>query len=79
MKLKRYPFFPLYVADFVADDRVEAMSTEQVGSYVLLLCKAWTQEVVGTVPDDDRVLARWARVSIGRWRRIKAAVMAPWG
>jgi uncharacterized protein YdaU (DUF1376 family) len=78
LKLKRYPYFRLYVADIVSDALVEAMSTEQVGAYFLLLCKAWGQPIVGTVPDDDRVLARWARVPLARWRRIKARVLAPW-
>jgi uncharacterized protein YdaU (DUF1376 family) len=78
VKLKRYPYFRMFVGDFVSDARVEAMSTEQVGCYVLLLCKAWTQPDVGTVPDDDRILARWARISLARWKRLKDGVMAPW-
>lgn len=70
------PYFPFYVKDFAADDKVESMSTEQVGAYTLLLCKAWTQEPAGSVPDDDTVLAKWARLSLARWAKVKSGVMS---
>lgn len=70
------PYFPFYVNDFAADDVVEAMTTEQVGAYALLLCKAWMQTPAGTVPADDAILARWARVSARTWDRIKSGVLA---
>jgi uncharacterized protein YdaU (DUF1376 family) len=76
--VKRYPYFPLYPADFASDGQVEAMTTEQVGAYWLLLCKAWGEDPVGSVPDDDRVLARWARLSPARWKRNKEAILRPW-
>lgn len=68
-------YFPLYVADFSNDHIVEAMTTEQVGAYTLLLCKAWMQEPGGSLPDNDEVLARWSRVSLDRWMKIKLGVL----
>lgn len=70
-------YFPFYVKDFAADSLVEAMTTEEVGAYVLLLCKAWNEEPPGTIPDDDRVLAKWARVTPQHWSQIRAAVLQP--
>jgi uncharacterized protein YdaU (DUF1376 family) len=72
------PYFPCYVDDFTSDGAVEAMTTEQVGAYFLLLCKAWREFPAGTVPDDDAVLARWARMSPARWKKARAGVLRPW-
>lgn len=74
-KDKDLPWFPFYVDDFVSDGKVEAMTTEEVGAYLLLLCKAWKERPVGTVPDDDRILARWTRTTPADWSRIKPNVM----
>jgi len=66
----------LYVNDFCSDGIVEAMTTEEVGAYFLLLCKAWLEDQVGTVPDDDKILARWSRLGPRQWEKCKPAVLA---
>lgn len=71
------PYFPFYPDDFASDGDVEAMSIAQVGAYMLLLCKAWREDPVGSVPDDDRRLARWARMTPEEWSEAKPAVMVP--
>lgn len=71
-----YPYFPFYVDDFVSDGNVEAMTTLEVGAYTLLLCKAWKEKPRGTLPDDDVVLARWARVTPDQWREVRPRVLA---
>lgn len=71
------PYFPLYVKDFAADSKVELMSTEEVGAYILLLCKAWLEEPAGSLPANDKVLARWARLDLARWLDVKSAVLSP--
>jgi uncharacterized protein YdaU (DUF1376 family) len=73
---KRPPAFLLYPNDFCSDGVVEAMTTEEVGAYFLLLCKAWMEDPAGTVPDDDRVLARWARLTQARWAKCKSSILA---
>lgn len=73
----RAPYFPFYVNDFAADAKVEAMAASEVGAYVLLLCKAWKETPPGTLPDDDKTLARWARLSDEKWMEHKQYVMAP--
>jgi uncharacterized protein YdaU (DUF1376 family) len=75
MATKR-PYFPFYVNDFSADPVVEAMTAEQVGVYVLLLCKAWQLEPKGSIPDDDVALARWSRLTPKRWSIVKSGVLA---
>ncbi len=71
------PYFPFYVLDFAADPLVEAMSTEAVGAYVLLLCKAWHCDPPASIPDDDKVLAKWARVTAKAWAKLRDAVLSP--
>lgn len=70
------PAFMFYPSDFAADSKVEAMTTEAVGAYTLLLCKAWREEPPGSLPNDDFVLARWARLTSDRWTEIRLSVLA---
>jgi uncharacterized protein YdaU (DUF1376 family) len=77
MPLSRPPYFPFYVNDFCSDGLVEAMTTEEVGAYILLLCKAWLENQPGTLPCDDRVLARWSRLTDERWMACKPSVLSP--
>jgi len=74
-KVNDLPYFPFYPKDFANDGRVEAMSTEEVGAYILLLCKAWREEPVGSIPDCDRTLARWARLTPEKWSDCRSAVL----
>jgi uncharacterized protein YdaU (DUF1376 family) len=71
------PAFMFYPDDFASDGKVEAMSTEGIGCYILLLCKAWRENPPATIPADDRVLARWTRVSDDRWIALRAEVLSP--
>jgi len=71
-----YPYFPFYPKDFTSDGLVEAMSTEEVGAYILLLCRSWREVPRGSLPTDDRILAKWARLDADHWAVAKAAVMA---
>jgi len=78
---KTFPYFPFYPDDFSSDAMVEAMSTTAVGCYALLLCKAWRETPPGTLPDNDWLLARWARCPINGdvclcWDDLKREVLA---
>lgn len=50
------------------------MTTEQVGAYLLLLCKAWLNDPPCSIPDDDEILSRWTRLG-DRWSSVKARVL----
>ncbi|WP_439627550.1 DUF1376 domain-containing protein [Gemmata sp.] len=73
----RPPFFAFYPSDFADDFNVAAMSTLQVGAYVLLLCKAWQADPPASLPNDDQILARLARVDAATWEEIKRGVLVP--
>ena len=70
------PAFQFYANDFASSATVEAMSTQAVGAYVLLLCKAWHQDPVGTIPENDDILSKWARVSRREWDKMRDSVLA---
>jgi uncharacterized protein YdaU (DUF1376 family) len=71
----KLPYFPFYPKDFCSDKKVEAMNTLQVGAYTLLLCKAWEEDPVGTLPCDDALLAKYARMTMKQWLKNKDAVL----
>lgn len=60
------PWFPLYVADFVADTL--HLTAEQTGAYVLLLMHYWQHR---GLPSDDRILSRISRVHPPHWPRTR--------
>jgi uncharacterized protein YdaU (DUF1376 family) len=64
------------VKDFASDGKVEAMTTCEVGAYVLLLCKAWHENPPATIPSDDRILSRWTRLNPAEWAECKRAVLS---
>lgn len=70
------PYFYFYPDDFSSDRNVEAMTTEEVGAFTLLICKSWREEPVASIPDDDRILARWARLTPDQWSACRSAVLA---
>ncbi len=62
----------LYVADYLGDTR--HLTTEQHGTYLLLLMTMWRSE--GVLPDDPIKLARIAGLTVSRWHKISADVLA---
>ncbi|WP_295966944.1 DUF1376 domain-containing protein [uncultured Bartonella sp.] len=66
------PFMQLYVADYLAD--TQHLTTEQHGAYLLLLMTMWRN--AGSLPNDEKKLARIAHVSLKRWHIIAGDVMA---
>lgn len=62
-EMSETPFMQLYVSDFIGDTL--ALSTEQVGAYLLALMAMWNAG--GELPDDDRKLARITRLSVKKW------------
>lgn len=66
------PAFQFYPADWLADARVAAMTLEEEGAYIRLLCFCWRE---GSLPPEPSTLARLLKVSTDKmaelWSRIE--------
>lgn len=54
--------FDFHVHRFMDSEDVEAMSAEEVGQYILLMCHAWKKGKAASLPDDTDLLSKYARV-----------------
>lgn len=73
--VKKPPAFLFNVDNWLGSTSVEEMSGDQVKAYIYLLCRAWHQNPIATLPNDDARLARMARVSRDEWERIKPEIL----
>lgn len=62
-----WPWFPLYVNDFIGDEVVATATNEELGAYMRLLCHQWIE---GSLPADLGRLARVARADDATFQRI---------
>ncbi|TCR63191.1 YdaU family protein [Bosea sp. BK604] len=62
-------WMPLYVADYLAD--TGHLSAAEHGAYLLLIMHYWQN---GALPEEDRRLARIARMSAAEWDDARAAL-----
>lgn len=70
--MARFDGMMLWTDDFLAD--TTGLDRAEIGSYLLLLMAAWRSKT-GTLPDDDRLLARMARCSPAQWRRTRPLML----
>src|SRR5438874_7033624 len=74
--MAEFPALPLWTDAYLGDTR--HLSQSEHGAYLLLLITAWRTPDC-SLPDDDRLLARYAGgVDMRTWRHQKATIMAFW-
>lgn len=69
--MSRKPWFPFYVDDFWQDEAVQAMTLEEVGFYLRLLCLQWRE---GSIPSDLEKLGRICHLDSQAMARLWPAV-----
>ncbi len=70
--MAEFPALPFFTDAYLADTR--HLTTEEHGVYLLLLMCAWRTRGCA-LRDEDRMLARIAGVSSGKWRKLRPAML----
>jgi uncharacterized protein YdaU (DUF1376 family) len=66
--MAEFPAMPLWTDAYLAD--TSHLTTTEHGAYLLLLMVAWRTHDK-RLPDDDKKLAKYARVTPGQWARLR--------
>lgn len=64
-----HPWMPLYIGDYLADTR--RLRAAEHGAYLLLIMEYWQ---TGSLPDDDRQLARIATMTDREWKAARPII-----
>ena len=72
MAKRKSPAFSFYPADWLSSPKVTAMTSEEEGAYIRLLCYAWGDPDCA-LPDDDVALAALSRLG-KRWNNCSAKI-----
>lgn len=75
--MDKAPAFQYYPKDLLSSQKVSVMSAEEFGANWLLASHAWLSEPPGTLPNDDRLLSKLARVTEEFFREHKDVIMSP--
>lgn len=68
------PWYPFYPIDFSEDENVTGMTDQEELAYRRLLDRTWLSKDC-TLPDDEKALARMAKVTPRVWKRIRSRVL----
>lgn len=66
--MAEFPALPLWTDAYLGD--TTHLTTIEHGAYLLLLMTAWRSRDT-CLPDDDKILARYTRCTLGQWRRLR--------
>ncbi|MCW5720017.1 MAG: YdaU family protein [Devosia sp.] len=69
--MAQFPALPLWTDAYLAD--TGHLTTLEHGAYLMLLMSMW--RAGGELPNDDRKLARFAKLTTPQWLRIKDTIM----
>ena len=69
--LAQFPAFPLWTDAYLGD--TGHLTTLEHGAYFLLLITMWRNK--GSLPDDDAMLCRYARLTKTQWQRIRPIII----
>ncbi len=70
--MAEFPALPLWTDAYLGD--TGHLTTTEHGAYLLLLITMWRTSACA-LPNDDKMLARYARCTAGQWARMKPVIM----
>lgn len=74
--MAEFPHMPLATDAYLAD--TTHLRTIEHGAYMLLLMTAWRTPGVPRLPNDDRLLARYAGLNMSTWLSMRDTVLTFW-
>jgi uncharacterized protein YdaU (DUF1376 family) len=75
VKHRNPPAFQLYAGDWLASETISAMTAQQEGWYIRLLCHAWNSHPCATLPNDTEFLRVLARAAKEDWQQHSGLVL----
>lgn len=70
--MAEFPTMPLFTDAYLGD--TGHLTTVEHGAYLLILIAMWRNG--GVLPGDDKTLARYAKLNLDKWGKVKATIMA---
>jgi uncharacterized protein YdaU (DUF1376 family) len=67
------PYFPLFPKDLLTDERIAELTTEELGLWLVVLCRMWIAE--NELIDDDDRISRVLRIPIATWAGLKCRLI----
>lgn len=67
------PYFPLFPKDLLTDERIAELTTEELGLWLVVLCRMWIAE--NELIDDDDRISRVLRIPIATWTGLKSRLL----
>lgn len=76
--LRGLPFMPLDCARLLESDLFALTTGDEFKAALSLWCKSWTQVPAASMPDDERLLAKAAGLSLSDWRGVADMALKGW-
>lgn len=76
--LRGLPFMPLECARLLDSDLFALTTGDEFKAALALWCKSWTQVPAASMPNDERLLAKAAGVSLAEWRTVSEMALKGW-
>ncbi|WP_336975928.1 DUF1376 domain-containing protein [Brevundimonas nasdae] len=69
---------PLDCARLLESDTYALTTGEEFKAALTLWCRSWSQIPAASIPNADRILAKWAGVSLNEWRMVREQALRGW-
>lgn len=71
-------YMPLDCARLLESDTFALTTGDEFKAALTLWCRSWSQVPAASLPDDERILAKWVGVSLSEWRGLKEQALRGW-
>jgi uncharacterized protein YdaU (DUF1376 family) len=68
----KFPYFPFYPADWLSGQRARAMSAEERGYYIDILCWMWKDHEACSLPDEPVTICRMLGIRPAKWKQLRS-------